>query len=94
MSEGIPMQNLKDAGYYLIEDEENPGIYIMIRFRALVGKESHFKIPIAQFTWPDGSVRSVSVTPFTGVLKFTAPLPFNISYRNAVWSADIRYMYT
>lgn len=74
---------LKTTKYYWVNDER-------VQFMAEVGQSSFFKIPIAKFIFPDKSTTEVSVEPFTGILKFSRPLPFDIKYNNTAWSAPLR----
>ena len=83
----MPFMMLRHEAYYYIEEPEGTRI---ARFKAIVGREGFFKVPIAEFTFDDGVVKTVSVTPFTGVLRYShGDLPFEIEYRNAVWYAKI-----
>lgn len=83
----IPMQLLKHTAFYIIDDN---GEQIFIQFKAETKTESFFKVPVASFKWPDGTLKTVSVTPFTGVLKYSHTLPFSIEYRQGTWYANIR----
>lgn len=83
----IPMQLLKHTAFYIIDEN---GKSIFIQFKAETKMESFFKVPVASFKWPDGTFKTVSVTPFTGVLKFSNELPFNIEYRTGAWYANLR----
>lgn len=85
----ISMQLLRHTAYYVIETDEGQ---VHIQFRAEIGYNSFFKVPVARFVWPDKSVYEISVEPFTANLLYKdgKKPPFDVEYSNGAWYAPLR----
>ena len=85
----IAMQLLRHTAYYIIEEN---GVQVHIQFRAEIGYNSFFKVPVAKFIWPDGSVKEISVEAFTSNLLYKNNIkpPFDVEYGNGAWYAPLR----
>lgn len=85
----ISMQLLRHTAYYIIGPED---AQVHIQFRAEIGYNSFFKVPVARFIWPDKTVVEVSVEPFTANLLYKDDIkpPFDVIYSNGAWYAPLR----
>ena len=78
------LTELKHGSYYMIEGER-------VQFRAEIGKISFFRVPVAKFTWPDGTVREVTIEPMTqNNITYGWDVPFFIEYKTNLWRAELR----
>lgn len=92
-SSGIPFMLLKDDKFYIVPREtphpETGALNDLVRFRAKIGKVDFFKTAVAEWTWPDGKIITVSTKPFSTDLVYSEPLPFGIRFSNAAWYAPV-----
>ena len=83
----IPLQLLKNTAYYEV-------IYgtevFKVQFKAELGKDLFFTVPVANFYYPTGTVKSVTNRALNRGLVFSEKLPFNVEYKNGNWYANIR----
>lgn len=87
----IPLLSLKHGASYIIDNAD--GSMTFVRFKALIGMDAFFKVPLAEFTWENDPthVSETYVKPFTGQLIFSEQLPFELVYRGSAWWARLRY---